>query len=429
MKELKNVYIETYGCSANQNNTEIMSGLLQQAGLFITKNPKIADIAIINTCIVKGPTEQRMVNRIKSLSKRFKKLVVAGCMPDTSAETIRQLAPNSTIVGSHHIKDIAKAVKGIAENKITELTGQQNEVKLCMPKISQNRVTGITQILEGCLGRCSYCITKLAKGNLFSYPEDKIITNIENDIKSGCKEIWLTSQDNAAYGLDKDSNLPSLLQKILSIKGRFMLRMGMMNPNNIMPILEELIECYKSEKMYKFLHLPLQSGSNSVLKDMKRQYEIKDFLRIVKAFNKNFLDLSISTDIIAGYPTEREEDFQATLEIVNQIKPDILNISKFWSRQGTEASRLEQLPAEIVKERAIKLMNLHKKILTEKNKNMIGKKIKCLVGKRGYANTFLARDSNYRLIAIKSNENILGNFVNVIIKEAMPHYLIGEKIN
>lgn len=429
--ETKNIYIETYGCSANQNNSEIIAGLLVQAGLNVVKNEGIADLVILNTCIVKGPTEQRMIARIKELSRKFScRFIVVGCMPDVSAALIKRLAPKASLVGSHNIHEICKAVRKISEGKAAEFIEKKNEIKLCMPRLRQNSVIGITQILEGCVGECAYCITRFAKGKLFSYPLEKIVQNIKQDLEAGGKEIWLTSQDNAAYGLDKGKGnymLPKLLDEIIELKGKFMLRLGMMNPNHVLNILDELLECYENEKMFKFLHLPLQSGSNNVLKDMKRQYKVEDFLKIVEKFRKRFPSLTLSTDIIVGYPTETDSDFRRSVEIVKETKPQVLNISKFWPRQGTGASMLKEMDAEIVKARATELMQLHEKIALYEHEKMVGKECECLVDKKGFENTWLAHNLNYKLIVVKGN-NLLGKFLKVKIVKAKPHYLIGKII-
>lgn len=427
--QIQNVYIETYGCSANQNNSEIIAGILQQAGLFVVKNIKIADMAILNTCIVKRPTEEKMISRIKELGKSFKsRLIVAGCMPDVLVKKIKKIAPQASLVGSHYIHNIANAVKKISERKIVSLIGQKDEVKLCMPKINKDRVIGITQILEGCAGKCSYCITRNAKGSLFSYPKEKIIKNVINDINNGCKEIWFTSQDNAAYGIDEGkASLPGLLNETLSLRGKFFLRLGMMNPNHALKILDELVECYKNEKMFKFLHIPLQSGSNKVLGDMNRDYKVQDFIKITKRFKKEFPALTISTDIIVGYPTETEKDFHETLSVIKDVKPGVLNISRFWPRNGTEAAKLKQLKANAAKKRATELMNLHSKIALEESKKVIDWQGICLIDKHGFDNTWLARNGDYKLIVLKG-KNLLGKFHNVEIKSATPHYLFADLI-
>lgn len=363
MKEIKFIYLESYGCTANQNNAEIMKGIIMQSGLELTNNPEIADLLIINTCIVKSPTENKIKRRISDLQKLKKPIIISGCMPE-----VRKLPDNLFLLGIHHVKDIAKLIKDISENNYSSnYLSKKNEIKLCQPKIPQRNEIGITQISEGCLGNCNYCITKLARGNLFSYPEDRILENIKSDLKS-CREIWLTSQDNAAYGLDQDTNLINLMKKILQLKGRFQVRLGMMNPEKVLPILSELIDIYKDKKMKKFLHLPLQSGSNKILKLMNRKYKVEDFLRIVKKFRQEIPDIFLSTDMIVAYPGEEEKDFQESLEIIKQIKPNILNVNKYWAMQGTRASREKQIPVKIAKERAIKMQNLYSEIRNSKYK-------------------------------------------------------------
>lgn len=365
MQTPKFIYFETYGCTANQNNTEIMKGLCRQAGLEITNNLEIADLLVINTCVVKEPTEKKVERRISDLLKQYpnKPMIIAGCMPEVIKKGSGK--KNIYLLGIHHIKDIVKLIRKIYENSYEEkeFLSEQREEKLCLPKIPRINKVGITQIAEGCEGNCSFCIVKLAKGKLFSYPEEKILENVKNDLKAGCREIWLTSQDNAAYGLDSGKRkLPELLKKILALKGKFLVRLGMMNPENVLPILEELIGIYKNKKMKKFLHLPLQSGSNKILKSMKRKYKVEDFLKIVEKFRKQIPALFLSTDIIAAFPSETEEDFSKSRKIIEKLKPDMLNTSKYWIRKGTEASLLKQIPVDIAKRRVKKLTEFYSKI-------------------------------------------------------------------
>ncbi len=420
-------YLETYGCTANQNNSEIISGILYQSGLQQTANPNIADFLVINTCIVKEPTEKKIEQRISCLQKYEKPLIIAGCMPEVRRYLSKM--PNTFLLGTHQIKKIANLVSAIFNNKKSEkFRDFRNEEKLMLPKTQKSRCIGITQILEGCNGNCSFCLTKKAKGPLFSYSQSKILSNIKNDLSKGCKEIWLTSQDNAAYGLDKNekSQLPELLNEITSIQKKFKIRIGMMNPNNILPVLDELIQAYKNEKIYKFLHIPVQSGSDFVLSSMNRKYTISQFLQIISKFKKQFPKISISTDVIAAFPGESDKDFQKTVSIIKTIKPDILNISKYWPMKGTSASTLNQIPLIIARKRSTELMNLHLSICLENNQKLINTTQHCFVYEKGFSNTFLARNNSYRLIAIRSEKNILGKFVKCKITEAKPHYLIAE---
>ncbi|OYT37789.1 threonylcarbamoyladenosine tRNA methylthiotransferase [Candidatus Pacearchaeota archaeon ex4484_31] len=430
----KTVYVEGYGCTANQNNLEIMCGLLERNGFIIVKNPNIARIALINTCIVKGPTEQRMIYRIKELARRFRHLIVSGCMvnvnPDKVKEIARKVNENVVVslVGTNQILNIVKAVKNNIENKQKDFLERRKEIKLCVPKSYKNRVVGITQISEGCINRCSFCVVKIAKGNLFSYPLKRIVENIKRDLASKCKEIWITSQDNSSYGIDKGKQmLPELLKKITSIKGKFLVRVGMCNPATVKPIVNELVECYENEKIFKFLHLPVQSGSNKILSLMNRNYKVEDFKKIVRKFKKRFPEMTLATDIIVGFPSETEKDFKKTIELVKETKPVVVNISRFWSMPGTQASKMEQLDEKTKKKRAKELMKLHLKIAEEENKKFINKETEVLIDEKGFNNSWIGREKNYRQVVVFSKEKLLGKFCNVRIEEAKSHYLIGKK--
>jgi len=273
-------------------------------------------------------------------------------MATIQKELLQKEAPNASIINTHNITKIEQAI-----NKQIILTKQRKEVKLSLPKSKNN----IIQILQGCKGNCNFCITRLEKGRLYSYPKSKIIQEFKKAITKN-KVIYLTSQDNACYGLDKNhhSQLPELLNEILKIKGNYKIRIGMMNPTHTLPILKELITVYKDQKIIKFLHIPVQSGSNKVLKEMNRFHSVEDFKKIVKLFRKAIPDITISTDIIVGYPTETELDFQQTLKLLKQIKPEVLNISRFTSRPHTLAAKLKQLSTEIKKQRSRISANLLK---------------------------------------------------------------------
>lgn len=424
-----NICIETYGCSANQNNGEIMAGLLERAGHIIVKDEKNSDINILNSCIVKGPTLQKMLSRVKELSS--KKLIVAGCMPAVMEKQILKINSKASLISSSHVKDIVKVVNSLISGKQQFLISKSNEEHLCAHKNYKNKIIGITQISEGCLGDCSYCIVKLAKGHLYSYDSEKILKNIQNDLDSGCKEIWITSQDCSSYGLDmpqKKVFLPELLNKIIGIKGKFQVRLGMSNPNHILPMIKALSELFKNPKMFKFLHIPLQSGSNKVLSKMNRHYKSEDFIKIVNTLRKEIPEITISTDIIVGFPTESEKDFEETIKVLEETRPDIINIARFWSMPGTRASALTELKQDIIMKRTQKLMALHNKIALENNINWIGKEMKVLVDEHNFGNLYTARNSSYKHIIIQSKEKLIGKTVNVKIVRADSHHLFSNII-
>jgi len=354
------ICIENYGCTANKNNAEIIAGILSKKHKLVDSEEK-SDLVVVNTCVVKGPTENKIAKRICDIKKP---VIVSGCMADARKELVNKLRPDAVLVSVKGINDINKALKNF-DNK-TKINKKKNaekrEIKIRLPKINNDENIEILQICEGCLGKCTYCITKIAKGELFSCPEKDIVNAIK---KSNAKEIWLTSQDCGAYGKDIGTNLVSLLKKIVKIKKDFKLRIGMMNPDFAREMLDDLIEVYKNDKIRKFIHLPLQSGSNEILKKMNRKYSADDFLLIVKQFRQSFPGIHLKTDVIVGFPTETEEQFEDTLKIIREIKPGSLNISRFWPRPKTEAKKMKQLPDTVIMERSKRIKEFYGKVKAE----------------------------------------------------------------
>jgi len=419
---MSNIYIETYGCSNSQAEAEMMAGLLEQAGFKIIKNEKYADLVIIVTCYVKSPTEQKILFRIKQFSN--KKMIIAGCMPEGLYKKITDTAPEASLVSTHHIKEIAQAVEKTLQGKRIEHLGESDEIKLCLPRIRRNPVIDIVPISSGCNSACSYCCVRLAKGKLFSYPKDLILKEIEFSLKEGCKEIWLTAQDTASYDFGKE-RLPGLLNNISKIPGNFFVRVGMMNVRNVIPIASELMKAFENKKIYKFVHLPLQSGSNKVLKEMNRGYTISQFENVAKAFDS--LNCQLWTDIIVGYPTEEEEDFLETLEAIKKIRPDWVNVSKFGPRPGTPAAKLKPLPTSVIKERSRLASDLVREISLEKNRKWIGWVGEILISERGKEKyQWIGRNFAYKPILIEGRGDLLGKFLKVRTIEATPAYLRGE---
>lgn len=409
---MKSVYIETYGCSANQAHSEVMEYSLVSNGFKVVENITKADTIVINTCVVKSPTENKIRERIKFLVNEYpkKKLVIAGCASDVGM--FKEIAPNALFLSSHKSRDIVKFF-----SKLVRETDK---------KIRKNPLVNITEIASGCSGSCAYCIVKLARGDLKSRKIEEVSKEIENSIRDGCKEIWITSQDCGCYGLDIGTNLAKLLEKIVEIKGDFRIRVGMMNPAHIKPILKELVDIYKHPKVYKFIHIPVQSGSDRILQKMRRDYETMEFVRIVEEFRK-LPNVTLSTDIIVGFPGESEEDFNKTFELLKRIKPDIVNVSKFGVRPGTEASRMKQLDNKIVKERSKKLASLVREIGLEKNKKWISKRCEILISERGKRrNQFVGRNESYKPVIVEGKNNLMGRFLKVRISDFAITHLDAE---
>lgn len=312
-----------------------------------------ASYVIVNTCAVKQATEDRVMHVLKSFSKRNKKLIIAGCLPKINFRRIEKEIHNFDAAidpqSIHRIVEIIRRIEN-GEKKII-LYSKKSPIK---PKFSQYSLkpgVGIIQISEGCNMLCSYCCTRFGRGKLQCYPLEDIVNRARQLIKRGCKELHITSQDNGSYNFN-GVKLPQLLNEICKIPGDFKIRVGMMNPTHIKNFVDELIEAYKNDNVMGFLHLPVQSGSDKILRAMKRGYVVMDFEKIVERFRGEIPNLFLSTDVIVGFPGETEEDFQATVELIKKIKPDKVNISKFGARPGTEAADLEQLDVKTINERS-----------------------------------------------------------------------------
>ena len=414
------VYLETYGCSANQAHSEVMLGLLSRAGCEIVGEEN-ADVVILNTCIVKNPTESKMRNRIRELSR--KKLVVAGCMAEVEPEVIRDIAPSASLLGPSWCRKVGEAVKKVHDGLRVEYVGERKEEKVRLPRIRKNPYIHISEVSEGCLGNCSYCIVKKAKGSLKSFSPEMIVEDIEKSVSSGCKEVWLTSQDMASYGFDIGSSLPELLERILEIPGRFRVRVGMMNPNTLKRIEDEMVEIYRNEKMYRFLHIPVQSGSDSVLKRMRRGYTADEFLQMVDRFRESIPDISIWTDIIVGFPGESDEDFEMTIDLMKRIEPEHTNVSRFGARPGTDAAKMKGLPSDVIRERSRVISELVREIRNRKLKGLIGEERTVLFTdmRNGFS---LGRDESYRPVMVR--DSLKGEFLRVRITDTKGGVLIGE---
>ncbi|MGB9675110.1 MAG: tRNA (N(6)-L-threonylcarbamoyladenosine(37)-C(2))-methylthiotransferase [Candidatus Nanoarchaeia archaeon] len=423
------ICIKTWGCSANQSDSEMLAGTLKAAGHSIVSKPEKADIIILNTCIVKNRVEVDEIKEVKKF-ERIKPIIVTGCMAQATQiiQTYKKYLQNVSLLGIWDQSEIARAVESVKSGKRVVWISKKPYEKLCSLKIRKNKTIEICQIATGCLSNCSFCATKFAKGNLFSFSKEKILSQIKSALAEGCKEIWLTAQDCGAYGLDCGTNLPELLQEISNLKGEFFVRVGMANPQWIKKYKKELIECFKKEKIFKFLHIPVQSGSNSVLKAMLRGYKVSDFKEIISAFKKEIPNITISTDIICGYPTETERDWKSTIKLIKWLKPDVINISQFWPRQGTLAAKLPQLPGEIKKARSRELTKLYDKIALERNKAWLGWKGKVLIDEIGPKGGFIARNYAYKPIVLNCSDVKPGMFVKCKIIEAKSKYLIGKLI-
>ncbi|KXB03499.1 hypothetical protein AKJ45_01370, partial [candidate division MSBL1 archaeon SCGC-AAA261F19] len=350
------VYCETYGCTMNRADTEFMLGQLQRAGHKVVKSLDDADIAIVNTCAVKGPTMRSVLHRLGELKHREeKKVIVGGCLPLINLEAVERKGPFEGIISCLSLNLITEVVERVSRGSSNVYAVDGTAKKIGAPRFRMNRISAPIPIAEGCLSNCSYCCVKSARKRLRSYGPEKIVAEIKNELKSGRREILLTSQDTAAYGWDGEIQLPQLLKKVTSINGKFRVRIGMMNPAFAKQLLPELVDAFDSEKIYKFLHLPVQSGDDEILRKMRRGYTIDEFLKIVKAFRERFSDLYLATDVIVGFPGESKEAFEKSCSLIEKVRPDKVNVTRFTPMPKTDAAKMKQLNGREKKTRSKKL--------------------------------------------------------------------------
>jgi MiaB-like tRNA modifying enzyme len=418
--------METFGCTFNQADSQIMAGLLEERGGEIVESPEEADVIILNTCYVKQPTEQKIINHIQKIQLKFpeKKLIIAGCMVDIDPGKLEKLAPNAGWIGARRIKSAPEVVEATLNGDCKRVTGHGIDVKTHLPRKRSNSLIHILQICEGCLGKCSYCCTRFARGTLQSYPTSLLKQEAEQAVAEGCVEIQLTAQDTAAYGKDTGESLANLINQITSIEGDFRVRIGMMHPKNIKDDLESVINSFKNEKVYKFLHLPLQSGNDQVLTSMKRNHSVLEYLNIVNRFKSEIPEISLATDIIVGYPTEDEDAFQDTLDVIREISPDFLHISKYHHRPGTMSSKMDEIDHVTMKKRSRSLNDLKTNISLYKNRKLLGTIQNILITDKGSKGGYIGRTNSYKTVIV--DEAQLGSFIKVKITQSLSTYLKGR---
>ncbi len=429
-------YIESYGCAANAYDTEAMENLLRLSGFERAFSPYDADIIIINTCIVKKVTEDRMRYRIKALSTLNKPLIVAGCMAEALPNLVKKINPKASLVGPYHIDKITeyvkKALKGETIKAIGKVYLEKPSILLNSDNPSEERV-GVIPISQGCLGTCTFCITKFARGHHYSYPPDSIIKLVKKFVEKGVKEIRLTGQDLGPYGTDIKTDLAELLEKICEIRGEFMVRVGMASPNTIYPVLDRLLDVMKEcNKIYKFLHIPVQSGSDRILELMKRGHKADLFKEEVKIIRRKLgNDVSIATDIIVAFPGETEEDHYLTLKLLQETRPDVVNVSRYGDRPMTVASKMyPKVHSGLAKKRSAEISRLVRKISLEKNLEFLHNKFDVLIldmdDKR-----LIGRTKNYKLVYVDDPEgarDFLGEWATVHIRDVTWKALYGTML-
>ena len=420
------VYIESYGCTFNKADGQIIAGNLKDNDIDIADSIEDADVVIVNTCYVKLPTENKVTYRIQKLQDEFpdKKIIVGGCMVEIDPEKLDKVGPDCSWIGPHQLNKAYDVVTGAYNGEVVRECGFSKEPKVGVSKVVDDSLIHIIQICEGCLGACTFCCTRFARGPLNSYPIADITEEARNAIENGACEIQLTAQDTAAFGRDSGEKLSDLIKEVANLDGDFRVRVGMMHPKNVLNDVDEIIDAMKHPKVYNFIHLPVQSGSDKVLSEMNRGHTLDQYLDIVSRFKNEIPDITLATDIIVGYPTENDDDFNETVKLLENIGPSLIHLSKYQHRKGAISSSLPEIPREVMKNRSKFLSEIKSKITEDENKELVNSIQNVLVVEKGSKGGFIAKTDSY--IPVIVDDAKLGTFVKVKITEATATYLKSE---
>jgi MiaB-like tRNA modifying enzyme len=423
------VFVKSFGCSTNLADGAVLSGCLAQAGYALASSVSATDVVVYNTCAVKGPTENRMIEISRRVPKD-KKLIVAGCLPLINYERLCREVRFEGVVGPAAGEKIVEIVNRVSKGeRVLDIQAYLGDKpKLTLPRLQLSPVISIIPVNYGCLGSCAYCCVVFARGRLRSYGVQEIVQRVKEDLRMGSREFWITSQDTACYGRDKSTNLAELLNAICNVKGDFKVRVGMMTLNNVLDILKDLVQAFRSERVFKFVHLPVQSGDDQILKHMRRFYSVDDFRMIVKAFRAGFPELTLATDVICGFPGEEEEAFRRTLRLIEEVKPDIINVSKFFARPRTHAAAMQKefVSLSEIKRRSTMAARVAKKVAFERNQRWVGWTGEILFDEVGkFSGSWVGRNFAYKPVAVKSKDRLLGKVLKVEVVKAFSTYLEG----
>lgn len=433
------VYIKTFGCTLNKFDSNIMERILTDNNFKIVNNINNADIIIVNTCGVKKQTEDKIISYIEKLSNNLgnkKKLIITGCLPVINLELLlKKKVKVDAFIGpspGYKILDTIRMILNKDDKPYINIWSGGGS-PLIPPKKRGDTIIEPIGISFGCLDDCAFCATKFARATLNSQPIDKIIEHIKSCLELGIKEFHLTSPDSGVYGFDLRPRVTiiDLLKKIEELEGEFFVRVGMMNPRWAKKWIEELIEIFRNAKhLFYYLHIPVQSGSDTLLKIMGRSHNVDDYLYVAKRLRKEVdSKFTIATDIIVGHPGEKEEDFEATLELIKSSKPDIVNISKFFPRPRTKAKEMMKLPTHVIKERSKILTEVTFKVMRERNNMWINWIGNVIIDEYGLKGNLMGRNYAYKPIAFVGNNLKLGIIVRVKVLKAYETWLQAEPLS
>lgn len=436
----KKYCVVTYGCQMNLHESEKISGILSGMGMSAVNEPENADVVVFNTCCIRDTAERRAlgnIGKMKELKKKNKNLliVVTGCMTQQNgfAENMKERYQYvDVILGTHNISDLENQIRIRLEKKkrvaaVLDTDGYIDDETTPVTRTSFPNAW--VNINYGCNNFCTYCIVPYVRGRERSRDMKSIISECEKLIKDGYKEITLLGQNVNSYGNDvpdENVNFANLLREVAKIDGKFRIRFMTSHPKDLT---EDVVKAIRdNDKICNNIHLPIQAGSNSVLKNMNRRYTREHYLGLIDMIRRYLPDCGITTDIMVGFPYETEEDFLDTMDIVEKVRFSTAFTFIYSVRKGTKAAEMPQIPYEIKQNRIKRLIARQNEITEEISKDYVGNVYEILVEgmqekKNGYV---VGRTESGRLVSAKGDESMIGEFKNIKITAVKNAQLLGE---
>ena len=449
---MKKYKINTYGCQMNVHESEKIAGLLEDMGYTAIQTDDDADIIVFNTCCIRDTAERRAFGNIgvtKAVKKRNPDIVLAvvGCMPqqDGVAQSIKEKYPYVDIVlGTRNISSLPNEITKVLEARknVKKRSDKKYRCFNCeqpidylsidenMPTTRTSYPNAWVNIIYGCNNFCTYCIVPYVRGRELSRSMDSVLDEVKRCVDEGYREITLLGQNVNSYGNDiQDSNVnfASLLREIDKIEGKFRVRFMTSHPKDLN---DEIIDAMaQSDKICSNIHLPLQAGSNKVLKDMNRRYTREHYLELIAKLRDKMPNIGITTDLMVGFPTETEEDFADTMDIVNTVRYSNAFTFIYSPRKGTPASKMEQIPYAIKQERIGRLIKLQNKITKEISEKYIGNvyEILCEDVAPKFDGMVCGRTDSGRLVTFEGTKDDIGKFIPVKITQSRSASLFGNR--
>lgn len=437
----KKFYIETMGCQMNKSDTERLEGMFMELGYDKTTEQKEADFLIVSTCAIRQTSVDKAYSQLGVWGKRKKskphiKIGICGCAAEIDKDKLFKRMPYLDLIfGTHNIFKFPEFVKRVENGeKVCEITNIPYPEPEELLINRQNTVGAWIPIIEGCNNFCTYCVVPFTRGRERSRMPQLIINEAKKAIESGKKEITLLGQNVDSYGKDlknPDITLANLLRELNKIEGKFRIRFVTSYPTDITDdLINAVAEC---DKVCEFFHIPMQSGNSRVLKEMNRRYNREQYFEIFKKIRNKFDEVEITSDFIAGFPGETEEEFQDTLSAIEELEIDYSNTAIYSPRPFTKAGRMTDIfiPDEIKEERFQRLHETNCKVTLKSNQKLVGKTYEvlceCQKTKKG-KKMMNARTRTNKLVHFESDKDLTGEFVNVKITKAQTWCLYAELV-